>query len=621
MYGYAGKLLFVNLSTGEIKNRELSEELARNYLGGPALGARILYDEMPAKTDVFGEESMLGIVGGPVNGTQALFGGRYTVVSKSPVTGGWNDANSGGFFAPVLKASGFDAVFVNGISEKPVYIYLNNGEVEIRDASHLWGMTTTQTEKALRKEIGDDKINAALIGPGGERLSYIAAVMNDSHRAAGRGGSGAVMGSKKLKAIVVRGDQKIDIYDHDALIQCNREIGAHMKGPAAQTVAQFGTYGTGGGYIASVLSGDASVKNWGGSGVADYPEDDARFASPYYLDKYKTKKYSCANCPLGCGAMYDMIGDERFGDMINVQRPEYETLGAFGSQMCNKDGESIVKTNDLCNEYGLDTISVGATIAWAMECYNEGVLSREELDGIDLTWGNGDAIVAMTEKICAAEGCGKILLNGSKYAADYYGRGHEFLVTANGIEEPQHDSRFSFGLARTYRFDPTPGRHVKASPDVGRGGLDTELYPNYFGTGLGDTLNVISTEITNSSGLCLFDGMCMPQGMPVRLINAITGFNYSQGEAYRLGLRMFNMRHAFNVREGFRREDYKLDRRMYAAQPPTTGPLADIVVDHEKLADNFFNAIGWNYDAVPFKSTLEFLGGFENVIADLYPDK
>ncbi len=224
MFGYAGKLLFVDLSTGDTEVRQLDEALARYFIGGPSLGARILYDEMPAKTDVFSKDSIVGFIAGPANGSGALMGGRYTVVCKSPVTGGWNDANSGGHFGPQLRQAGYDGVFVKGISKKPVYIFIDDGKVEIRDASHLWGKVTSETETAIKQELGDNRVGIALIGPAGENLSNMAAVMNDTHRAAGRGGSGAVMGSKKLKALVVRGKHKIEVKDKDAIIRMNKEV-------------------------------------------------------------------------------------------------------------------------------------------------------------------------------------------------------------------------------------------------------------------------------------------------------------------------------------------------------------------------------------------------------------
>jgi aldehyde:ferredoxin oxidoreductase len=235
MFGYTGKLLFVDLTTGQTEVRALDEATAKNFIGGPSLGAKILYDEMPANTPVFAPESMVGFVSGPTNGTGALMGGRYTVVSKSPVTGGWNDANSGGHFGPILRKSGFDGVFVKGISPKPVYIFIDDGKVELRDASKIWGLTTVETEEAIKEELGDKNVGIALIGPAGENLSNMAAVMNDNHRAAGRGGTGAVMGSKKLKALVCRGSQKLEVKDKAHPPCCPSSAVSPTTAPAACT--------------------------------------------------------------------------------------------------------------------------------------------------------------------------------------------------------------------------------------------------------------------------------------------------------------------------------------------------------------------------------------------------
>ncbi len=612
MYGYAGKLLFVDLSKKTCEVKALDEDIAKNYIGGPSLGAKILYDNMPANTDVFSEDSMVGFVSGPLNNTPALFGGRYTVVSKSPVTGGWNDSNSGGFFGPSLKKAGFDAVFVKGISEEPVYIYIEDGKACICDASQIWGKTTKETENWLKEKHGD-KINAALIGPAGENMSLIASVMNDTHRAAGRGGSAAVIGSKKLKALVVKGDMKTEVFDRDAVMELNKLMMEVMKGPGAGFAGGFGTYGSGVGFTGSTLSGDAGVKNWSGSGVADYPEDIANPVGSIGLDQYKVKKYNCSNCPLGCGAHLS-IPDDRW-DLSDSPRPEYETQGAFGSLLLNPDPKALCRCNNICNEYGLDTISTGSTIAWAMECFNEGVLTKEELDGIELKWGDPEAIVALCEKIAKNEGVGAVLAKGSREACRILGKGEQYLVVASGIEEPQHDSRLAWGLARTYQYDPTPGRHVK-------GGLGMAPCINgfdYDSTGPKDRAGVVDTEIMNASGYCLFGNAITPPGHKVKLFSAVTGFEYSESEAEALGLRSFNMRHAFNLREGFKREDFTLSERYTKSPLPATGPLANITVDAERIADNFFDAMEWDKESLrPSKKMLEEIGGMEKVVEDLY---
>ncbi len=619
MFGYTGKLLFVDLTSGKTEVRELDEATAKNFIGGPSLGAKILYDEMPAHADAFSEESMIGFVSGPTNGTGALLGGRYTVVSKSPVTGGWNDANSGGNFGPLLRKSGFDGVFVKGISDKPVYLFIDNGTVELRDASGIWGKTVSETERIIQEELEDKRVGIAMIGPGGENLSYMAAVMNDTHRAAGRGGTGAVMGSKKLKALVVRGETKIELKDKAALLALNKETVAwEREGPVAPVYNMFTNHGTGGSYESSIYSGDTSIKNWAGA-PTDLTEEQIKPVTSQDMDiRFKKKKYACNSCSIGCGAIYAM--QEGKWQLEDTARPEYETEGMFGSQMLNNNAEAVVQCNWLCNEYGFDTISMGGTVAWCMENYSNGVFTLEEVDGIDLKWGNADAIVAMTEQICKHEGIGKVLTNGSLAAARHFGKGFEALVVAGGIEIPQHDPRFSPGLARTYKYDPTPGRHVKGGLGMQYGNEPPEVKYNYSGTGERDVAGVVGAELTNAAGFCVFGDFGLPPGAVAKYITAITGFEYSEEDVKKLGLRSFAMRHAFNVREGLRRKDFEISGRIVGEPPLKEGPNSGVTVDTEKLADNFYDALGWNVsDGVPKIESLKDIGGLENVIGDLYP--
>jgi aldehyde:ferredoxin oxidoreductase len=288
--------------------------------------------------------------------------------------------------------------------------------------------------------------------------------------------------------------------------------------------------------------------------------------------------------------------------------------------MMHDDSLTINIGNHLCNEYGLDSISAGATIAWAMECYNEGILSKDELDGIDLTWGNSEAILQMTEKIAKGDGVGLILQEGSRWAANHFGKGHNALVEAGGIELPQHDARFAPGLARTYQYDPTPGRHTKGGLSPQYGNQPPEVKYNYDNTAPGDVDGVIGQEILNAGGFCQFSDFTLFPGARIRLINAATGFNYTDDEERRLGLRSFIMRHAFNLREGLRREDWTISDRAIGVPPLDKGPLAGVTVDAKKIADNFFEHIGFGQDSVPLKETLEEVGGLENVIQDLYPE-
>ncbi len=610
--GYAGKLLFIDLSTGLIQEEALSDEMAIEFIGGYGIGARVLYDRMKPGIDPLGPENILGFVTGPCTATGADFSGRYTVVCKSPVSGTWNDANSGGFFGPELKRAGYDGVFISGAAEKPVYIWIQDGIVELRDAAHLWGMDVYETEEALRQETGEKKMVAALIGPAGEKQALLACVMNDRHRAAGRGGPGAVMGSKNLKAIAVRGNRDIPIADPEGLKAVNKQIVAGMK--TAPFAAPFKEGGTGIGSPASALSGDSPVKNWGGAGITDIGEQAAQMYSTLSMNRYRTKAYACANCPLGCGAHYT-VPDEPWS-LDATDRPEYETIAAFGSMTLNTDQQSIIKCNDICNRAGLDTISTGTTIAWAIECYENGILTKEETNGIELRWGNGPAIVEMTQAIADHQGFGAVLALGSAGAARMMGKGGEYLQTVRGVELPMHDPRLGPGLARTYQFDPTPARHVKGGIGLMQLSMGPEKY-NPDGSGPGDVQATIFMELTNSAGLCMFFAYASDASYVVPLIEAACGMDAQTQMA--AGMRILTMRHVFNLREGLTPADFVLPSRSIGNPPLEVGPLANVTVPAEALAKNYFAALDWDrVTGKPSRQALEQMGGMADVIRDLY---
>jgi aldehyde:ferredoxin oxidoreductase len=604
--GYAGKLLFVDLTNGAINERPLSEELAVKFIGGYGIGARILYEMMKKGVDPLGPDSVLGFMSSPLNATSALFGGRYTLVCKSPITGGWNDANSGGFFGPQLKRAGFDGVFVSGVSRKPVYLFIKDGKAEIRDAKNIWGKDCTEAQEMLIQETGEPNLRAALIGPGGEKQTLTACVINDKHRAAGRGGGGAVMGSKNLKAVAVTGSAKIAVADPEKIKEINKEIVDWMNnGPTAGMIKNWGMFGTGGDTAVNGLIGDTPVKNWSGAGEADMGEERLlKLATSTYDGKYKTKKYSCAQCPLGCGAHYSV--NEGKWPLAETDRPEYETLGAFGAMALNDNAESIIKCNDICNRYGLDTMAVGSTIAWAIECYENGLLTKEDTKDIELTWGNADSIVAMTQAIADQAGFGKVLALGSMKAADKLGKGKEYLQTAGGIELPMHDPRFAPYLARTYQCDPTPGRHVKGGLGITDLNSPKEIKFQYQGRGQADAEATCRTEVLDAAGACAFIGFSTPPHALKGLIDAVTGLDI---DIMRTGKRILNMRHLFNLREGQKPAQNLLPARWLGQPPLEDGPLKGNTVDYRQLAENFFEAIGWDKETMmPDKESLEDTG-------------
>ena len=613
MYGYAGKLLFVDLSKGTLRDEALTEEMARNFIGGYGIGARVLYNMMKPGVDALGPDNVLGFLTGPVTSTETHFSGRYSVVCKSPVSGTWNDASSGGFFGPELKKAGYDGVFVSGISEKPVYIWIKNGKAELRDASKLWGLDSKETQKALEEETGEPNLRAAVIGPAGEKLSLISCVMNDGHRAAGRGGAGAVMGSKKLKAVAAFGNQKVAVANPEKVKELNAAIRAAMKEAPAATGFHMG--GTAVGNADSALSGDSPIKNWGSVGVDEFtPEQVEALGGINVSNKYLTKYYACARCPLGCGAEFEV--NEGPYPVGETERPEYETFAAFGVLCGNTNVEAILKCNEICNRAGLDTISTGATVAWAIECYENEVFNREDTGGLELTWGNGPAIVAATQAIADGTGFGAFLALGSKGAADKLGKGHEYLQTVRGIELPMHDPRFAPGLARTYAFDPTPARHVKSGFGLTQLGMGPEKY-NFEGTGPAELQNITFTEIINSAGFCLFIAYAGGAEQAFPLVSAVTGFDIQSIAA--AAIRIMTMRHVFNQREGLMRADFKVPNRSIGVPPLKTGPAAGRTIDVEKLGDNYFQALGWDVaTGKPSREGLMQIGGMEDVAKDLY---
>ena len=621
MYGYNGKILIVNLTDKSFETQDLNPEWAYNFIGGATLGARYLYELMPAKTDVFAPDSVVGFVSGPASGTKAMLSARITVVSKSPATGGWNDTNCGGSFAPVFRKSGFDAVFIKGASETPVYIFIDDGKPELRDASGLWGKTTSQSERLLRDELGE-KISVMQIGTAGENLSYMAAVVNDAHRVAGRGGSGAVMGSKKLKALVCRGgSSSITVKDDAELMNINKDCIAHGQpgGRGEMPVKQFKVLGTSANYDTCVMLADAPIKNWLGAPGIDITEEQAAALTGRNTDpKYKIGRSGCSNCYIKCSAEYK-VRHKKY-TLEHTTRLEYESLGALGCMILNGDSDTAQVLNHLCNEHGYDTISFGATMAWLMECYEKGIFTKEELGGVDLKWGDGDAAIEMAERIIACDGIGAALNLASRGAARKLGKGEECTVTAWGMELPYHGSIFNPSLARTFQYDPSPGRHIKGGRGVPFGGKPDEIKFNYENTGADDVAGLLEWEMTDSCGICGFGNFLLAPNTMSRYVNAITGFDLTKEQLDIFALRSFTLRHAFNLRDGFRRKDFTLSDRAVGKPAMTAGPLKGITVDNEKLADNFYNELGWDLETtVPPRDFVEKLGGLEFLIGDLYP--
>lgn len=614
--GYAGKIAFVDLTSGEIKTETLAQELARKYIGGQGLGARILFEHQKKGLDPLGADSFIGFTAGPLTGTKVPTGGRYMVVCKSPLTGGWGDANAGGYFGSELKAAGWDAVFVTGLASSPQYLKIADECIELKDASHIWGRDVIDTESILRTEAGDEKIRVAAIGPAAENMSLISGIVNDGGRIAARSGVGAVMGAKRLKAVAVRGTEKVAVADPETLNRLRKQFVAEMRVMEGfpQILMKYGTCGL----TESLVAGGATpIKNWRLAGEQAFPELENLTDAEGIL-KYQSRKYGCANCPIACGGIFNVVdGKYPVGE---TKKPEYETIGAFGTMCMCDDFETIIKLNDMCNRSGLDTISAGTVLAFAMECFENDVITAADMDGISLTWGNGQAMVAMVEKIIARVGFGDILADGVKVAAEKIGGGAEkFAMHVGGQEPGLHNALFLPSRGTGFVCDPTPGRHT-ASPmariDGGPGAfgpyaeLKIDSFDRYTYNGKGSLSATASRYLQAgaSAGLCIMPLMFFGNFPFVDFLNAVTGWDLDTAQVLTAGARIQTLRQSFNIREGLQPADIKMPQRMVGRPPHAEGPVAGVTLDVDSLAREYRQAMGWDpQTGQPESSVLEEL--------------
>lgn len=614
--GYAGRILFIDLTTGTIKEESPQEEVYRHFLGGTGLGVRVLYERMKPQADPLGPGNLLGFVTGPLTGTTAPGSGRFTVVAKSPVTGGWADSNSGGFWGPALKWAGFDGLFFSGTSPRAVYLVLSEGKAELRDASHLRGKDTNETEDIIKEELGESQVRVSCIGPAGEACSLMSGIVNEKGRIAARSGVGAVMGSKRLKAIAIAGHRKNEIAIADK--QTFNAVREKLTGDIKENGFHQGlaAAGTGGGVSFLVSIGDCPTRNWNSTGLDSMPACENLAGTK--MDKYKRRGYGCHACSIRCGALIE-LKEGPFATRGEVHRPEYETLAALGTLCLNDNIESIIKANEICNLYGMDTIAVGGTIAFAMECYEHGLLNAQETGGIDLTWGNAKAVVSLTEKIARREGLGAVLADGVKAAAERIGKGSEkYAIHIGGRGMPYHDPRLSPSLGTYYVSDAQPACHMgpqgagllEKGMDLGSDPMlkspRLTLYGDYDKKGRIYATGTEYFQLLSSAGLCALYtiGFALPL---VELISPVTGWDLDWDEGLMIGKRILTLRQAFNAREGIKPEAFKLPERLLTPQPG--GPAAGVRIDFDALRKGYFETMGWSLETgKPKTQTLKELG-------------
>ncbi|MBN1614082.1 MAG: aldehyde ferredoxin oxidoreductase family protein [Deltaproteobacteria bacterium] len=619
MFGYMGKILRVDLSSGEIKNEPIDMQMAQNFIGGAGFATKIIYDEVPAKADPLGPENRLIFMTGPVTGTRFPTSGRFAVGGKSPLTGILATATSSGFWGPELKRTGHDGIIFEGKAATPVYLEILDDKVALKDATDLWGKDAYETQDILRKRSGKRTARVACIGPAGERLSPISCIINDEGRAAGRGGLGAVMGSKNLKAILCGGTQKITPAADEYLKMMAKEVTAGVE--ADPFAGMFTKWGTAFSMDMGWAAGDVPAKNWqvglwqGGEGYAKI--GGSRMADTIL----KPHAGACFNCPIRC-ARWVSIPSGRF--KYEGPGPEYETLGAFGSMLMIDDLEAIAWMGELCNKYGLDTISTGCTIAWAVEAFEKGALTKKDTGGLDLTWGNVDAVIETVERMGRVEGFGALLAKGSREASRVVGKGsQEYAIQVKGMEVPMHDPRCYFSLAVNYATGMRGACHVQGSSyTVEMAVISPEAGLNYKqgrhdkkNKGLAAKVAQDLSAIYNSVALCMFAGMALQPSHYGILLGITAGLPFDANSILQAGDRITTLQRAFACREGIGRKDDTLPKRLLTALPE--GGAAGKAADLEYQLNEYYRLRGWNEKGIPAKEKLQALG-LQKAADDLY---
>jgi aldehyde:ferredoxin oxidoreductase len=609
MSGWHGRLLRVNLTNGTLQEEAIPEEESRKYIGGRGVAIKILMEGMDPRADALSPENLLIMATGPLTSTPAPTGNRYMVVCKSPLTGALANSNSGGVFPTMMKRSGYDLYVFEGKAPRPVYLYVDEGKAELRDASHLWGKDTHETEDIVRAETAED-VAVACIGPAGENLALIAAIINDKHRAAARSGVGAVMGAKNLKAVAARGTQKPKLYDEKAMRHVVREavgqLSADIKKGATMRI-----YGTS--YVPDVTNaaGILPTRNF----QFGQFEGALKINGPSLKEHFLIRHSGCFACPLACARLTEVKG-EIWGEKYagKGEGPEYESIGSLGSACGIDNLAAITRANYTCNELGLDTISTGLTISCAMEMYTKGILSESEI-GQPLPFGDADGMLDMLPLAAHRRGFGDQLAEGSWRLASRYGH-PEMSITAKKLEFPSYDARGLKGMGLLYATSNIGASHMAGDTAY------TELF------GVGKKIDGLTYDgkaeltkhfqdvftIIDSAGLCVFVALrytldTVNGYIPTRLtqiMNHATGSSYTPESLLQAAERVYTLERLFLVKAGMSRADDTLAVRM--AEPMPAGPIQGETFDLERLLDDYYLARGWDATGIPTLDRLERLG-------------
>jgi aldehyde:ferredoxin oxidoreductase len=598
MKGYTGKILRVDLTDRKIEVEEPDELFYRQYLGGSSLIAYYLLKEVPAEVEPLDADNLLIFAGGPITGIPVAGAGRSAVGAKSPLTGGYGEADVGGFFGAELRRAGYDAVIVKGQADTPVYLWIHDGEAEIRAADHFWGMTTGDCQAAVQEELGEKSARLALIGPAGEKLVRFACVINDLKHAAGRTGLGAVMGSKNLKCVVARGRTAVPVADQEGV----QALGKAMTSGWKQLAWGMHELGTPGGLTGLHSQGKLPTRNFQDGQF----EGNEKIGGEALRDTIMIDRGGCFACPIRCKRVVE-VNDEDYQVDPQYGGPEYETIGAFGSNCGVDDLRAISKANEICNAYGMDTISAGMAVSFAMECFENELLSVEDTSGMELRFGNGKAMVRLTQMIADREGIGDMLAEGTDFAAAEIGDGADaYTINTHGQPFPMHECRSRHGQALGYAVSPTGADHMHNIWDEG---LARDVLGESWKT-LGVFTPVPATELNaakvhayavtanmkwldNALGLCMFVPWTTDQ--KIQLMRAITGWETNLFELFKIGERSVTMMRLFNMRSGWTREDDVLPQR--AGQSHFSGSVTEKPVGEAELAEavtQYYAMMGWD---------------------------
>ncbi|MCG8564187.1 MAG: aldehyde ferredoxin oxidoreductase family protein [Desulfobacterales bacterium] len=635
-----GKIMDVDLTTGKIQIREVADTVYDHFLSGMGLAAHILYREIPEDADPLGPDNVLGFVSGLLTGTGALFAGRWMITGKSPLTRGWGEANCGGSFSPAIKRCGVDGIFFRGTSPEPVYLLVDPSGPRLEPANDYWGRDTIETETDLLEKYPGAKV--ACIGPAGEHQSYMAGVSTDKGRMAARSGLGAVMGSKNLKALVLNGKQRIHPHSRERIKTlskgCNKWVqfqppfvpgfltplvGALMRiMPWAATqdgllykilLRKWGTVSMN---QMSVEMGDSPIKNWKGSS-ADWGIMKNRTSNPDRYTAREERKFHCYSCPLGCGgicSLPDKTDPALKARARETHKPEYETVLSFGGFVMNTDTDLIFEINEIVNRAGMDTISAGNAVAFAMECWEKEIIKPAQTGGVALEWGSAEAIRFLVDAMVQGEGLGRILQNGVKAAAEELGNeAKAHAVHAGGQEMAMHDGRNDPGFALHYGVEPAPGRHtygaglyyemyqlwkkIKGLPNPGLFHSKNSRYTDPADHAKKGKANSEFVNVINGSGLCLFGGFLGTERLPVfDWLNAATGRNLTPDQYLKIGTRIQTLKQAFNIKHGIRPMDNKPSPIAIGEPAQDKGANKGRTVDLEEMMKEYWDLFGWDRD-------------------------